>query len=198
LIVDLSNFNTVVLTDRERYDVAIGGGVRLGNLDLALHDIGNRAISHGTCPGVGVGGHFTHGGYGSSSRNWGLALDSIVGMDVVTANGSIKYVTKNQTPELFWVMLYASLRFSSPLLTIVLGNAWCSRLLWHRHYILRPNQSRSINSSLLRMVSFGNVRRQKPLHQILSPPAGLCQELHGRRSKHHIRYSPGWKTVPSR
>ena len=40
----------------------VGGGVRLGNLAQGVYDQGKRAISHGTCPGVGIGGHFTHGG----------------------------------------------------------------------------------------------------------------------------------------
>ena len=43
--------------------VTVGGGVGLGNLTLGLYKQGGRALPHGDCPGVGIGGHATHGGY---------------------------------------------------------------------------------------------------------------------------------------
>ncbi|KAI9796736.1 MAG: hypothetical protein M1833_005976 [Piccolia ochrophora] len=84
--------------------VKVGGGVRLGNLAVGIHKQGNRALPHGVCPGVGVGGHFTHGGHGFDSRLWGLALDTIVGMDVVTADGRSLHVTQSSYPDLFYAM----------------------------------------------------------------------------------------------
>ena len=41
----------------------VGGGARLGNMATAIYNQGQRALPHGTCPTVGIGGHFTHGGY---------------------------------------------------------------------------------------------------------------------------------------
>jgi len=38
---------------------AVGGGTRLGNMALGLYSQGQRALPHGTCPAVGIGGHFT-------------------------------------------------------------------------------------------------------------------------------------------
>lgn len=58
----------------------------------------------GTCPGVGIGGHATHGGYGYDSRLWGLALDTIVGLDVVLANGVEVHATKTSYPKIFFAM----------------------------------------------------------------------------------------------
>lgn len=78
--------------------------MRLGNLALGIYDQGQRALPHGTCPGVGIGGHFTHGGYGYASRLWGLALDTIVALDVVLANGSYIHATATQYPEVFFAM----------------------------------------------------------------------------------------------
>lgn len=37
----------------------VGAGVRIGNMALALYKQGKRALPHGTCPGVGIGGHAT-------------------------------------------------------------------------------------------------------------------------------------------
>jgi FAD/FMN-containing dehydrogenase len=53
---------------------------------------------------VGAGGHFTHGGYGHSSRKWGLALDSIIALDVVLANGTyVEGCNATNEPDLYWV-----------------------------------------------------------------------------------------------
>lgn len=80
----------------------VGGGVRLGNLALGIYAQGERALPHGTCPGVGIGGHATQGGYGHSSRLWGLTLDTIVGLDVVLANGSQIHTTSTKYPDIFY------------------------------------------------------------------------------------------------
>lgn len=82
----------------------VGAGVRLGNLARELYAQGERALPHGVCPGVGVGGHFTHGGYGYQSRAWGLALDSIVGLDVILADGSFVHATAERHHEVFFAM----------------------------------------------------------------------------------------------
>lgn len=101
MVVDLENFQTITV---DVNGVAIvGAGVRLGNLALGLYNQAKRALPHGTCPGVGIGGHFTHGGYGYDSRKWGLALDTIVALDVVLANGSFVHVTSTNYPKLYYV-----------------------------------------------------------------------------------------------
>jgi FAD/FMN-containing dehydrogenase len=82
----------------------VGAGVRLGNLALEVFAQGRRALPHGVCPGVGIGGHFTHGGYGYQSRLWGLALDSIVALDVVLANGSYITASEKEHPDIFYAM----------------------------------------------------------------------------------------------
>lgn len=62
------------------------------------------SLPHGTCPGVGVGGHAPLGGFGYDSRNWGLLVDTIVALDVVLANGTATSVSATQHPELFWAL----------------------------------------------------------------------------------------------
>jgi len=75
LIIDLRAFNEIELHD-ETGIATVGTGVRLGNLALGLFERGKRAVPHGVCPGVGIGGHFTHGGYGYPARLWGCMLTS--------------------------------------------------------------------------------------------------------------------------
>lgn len=71
---------------------------------IAIYEQGKRALPHGTCPGVGVGGHATHGGYGYSSRKWGVTLDHIVGLDVVLADGSQIHASNSENQDIFYAM----------------------------------------------------------------------------------------------
>lgn len=52
---------------------------------------------------VGVSGHALHGGYGFSSRNWGLALDSIQALHVILPDGRKVWASQRVQPDLFWV-----------------------------------------------------------------------------------------------
>ncbi|KAK5652003.1 hypothetical protein OQA88_10906 [Cercophora sp. LCS_1] len=103
LVVNLENFQSVVV-DNATYVAAVGAGVRLGNLALAIYAQGKRALAHGTCPGVGIGGHFTHGGYGYSSRAYGLAMEQMVAADVVLSNGTYVRVSSTEFPDVFWAL----------------------------------------------------------------------------------------------
>lgn len=53
-LVKLENFDM----DTTTWQATLGAGHRLGNLDKKLHQHG-RALPHGICPGVGIGGHAT-------------------------------------------------------------------------------------------------------------------------------------------
>ncbi|PVH92943.1 carbohydrate-binding module family 18 [Periconia macrospinosa] len=100
MMISLESF-TNVSVDQSGL-VKVGGGVRLGNMADGIWTQGKKALSHGTCPGVGIGGHATHGGYGHTSRNWGLAMDAIVKADVVLADGSLVTASASENSELFW------------------------------------------------------------------------------------------------
>ncbi|OLN86017.1 6-hydroxy-D-nicotine oxidase 3 [Colletotrichum chlorophyti] len=80
----------------------VQAGARLGHVATELHKQGKRAISHGTCPAVGVGGHALHGGHGMVSRKYGLATDWIKGATVVLANGTVTRCSATERPNLFW------------------------------------------------------------------------------------------------
>lgn len=55
LVIDMKNFTQVVL-NRAANTATIGTGNRLGDIALALN-AGGRAMPHGVCPYVGIGGH---------------------------------------------------------------------------------------------------------------------------------------------
>ena len=111
MVIDLQQGFSGVTVDKTTNVAKVGGGARLGNMAQAIYDQNKRALPHGTCPGVGIGGHATHGGYGYSSRAWGLSLDTIVGLDVVLANGSAVYATASAYPDVYYALRGAAESF---------------------------------------------------------------------------------------
>ncbi|CAO2648425.1 Nn.00g076920.m01.CDS01 [Neocucurbitaria sp. VM-36] len=110
MMINLQPMQTIQL-DKGTGVATVGGGVRLGNLADGIFNQGNAALSHGTCPGVGIGGHYTHGGYSHTSRNWGLAMDQIIAADVVLANGTLIKASSSQYPDIFWAVKGAAESF---------------------------------------------------------------------------------------
>ncbi|EPS41612.1 hypothetical protein H072_4489 [Dactylellina haptotyla CBS 200.50] len=108
-VIDMQRFHDVVY-DASTELAQVGGGARLGNIARKLYDQAKRGIPHGTCPAVGMG-HPSLGGFGISSRYWGLMADQIYQVEVVTADGSIKTARKNYNGDLFWALKGAAPSF---------------------------------------------------------------------------------------
>ncbi|KAG0140347.1 hypothetical protein CROQUDRAFT_665307 [Cronartium quercuum f. sp. fusiforme G11] len=103
LVVDLSRLKTVSV-DQSTGNALIGPGNRLGDVAIGLNAQAKRALPHGTCSYVGLGGHASFGGFGFTSRAWGLTLDNILSHEVVLANGTIVQASLNSNPDLFWAL----------------------------------------------------------------------------------------------
>ena len=98
--IDLSTFR------HARVDVAnriahVAGGSLLGELDREAMAVG-LVTTAGTVSHTGVGGLTTAGGFGRLGRRFGLALDNVVGADVVTADGRLLHVSADENADLFW------------------------------------------------------------------------------------------------
>ncbi|KAK6333960.1 hypothetical protein TWF696_002471 [Orbilia brochopaga] len=102
VVVDMQNFHDVVYNQSTGY-AEVGGGARLGNIAQKLYDQAKRAIPHGTCPAVGMG-HPSLGGFGISSRNWGLMVDSIAKVEVITADGALRLAKPSWNGDLLWAV----------------------------------------------------------------------------------------------
>lgn len=83
--------------------VRVGGGARWGDVASALGAAG-LAISSGDTATVGVGGLTVGGGIGWMVRAQGLAIDHLVGAEVVTADGRIVEASAEQNADLFWAL----------------------------------------------------------------------------------------------
>jgi FAD/FMN-containing dehydrogenase len=111
LVVDLTHMNSISVDERTHI-ATVGAGARLGDVARKLFDNGGRAISHGSCPAVGLSGHVLHGGYGWASHSHGLALDWMVGADVVLADGRHVHCSQAENPDLFWALRGAGSNFA--------------------------------------------------------------------------------------
>lgn len=103
VVIDLSRLATVEVVDPERHLVRIGGGAHWGQVVEALAPHG-LAISSGDTKSVGVGGLTLSGGIGWKVRRYGLALDTMVAAEIVTADGEIVTASAEENPELFWAI----------------------------------------------------------------------------------------------
>merc|ERR1712238_363881 len=72
-------------------------------------------LPHGICAHVHLGGHLQTGGYGQSCRAHGLLCDYVEGIELVTADGMLKRLSRPQkgkrnpkNDDLFWAVLGGS------------------------------------------------------------------------------------------
>ena len=76
-------------------------GVLLGTMDRAAQSPG-MVVPAGTVSHTGVAGLTLGGGFGRLSRKHGLTIDSLVGADVITADGRQLRASAEENADMFW------------------------------------------------------------------------------------------------
>ena len=61
-----------------------------------------RYVQGGGCTTVGVAGLIQSGGFGSFSKNYGMAASGLLEAEIVTADGAVRIANACTNPELFW------------------------------------------------------------------------------------------------
>jgi FAD/FMN-containing dehydrogenase len=56
----------------------------------------------GTVSHTGIGGLTLGGGFGRLGRRFGLSLDNLKSIDIVTADGRLQHASADENPDLFW------------------------------------------------------------------------------------------------
>jgi FAD/FMN-containing dehydrogenase len=100
VVIDLAGIADVVV-DPDNDTVRVGGGATWGQVDAATSEYG-RAAPSGIISTTGVGGLTLGGGLGHLTRSYGLTIDSLIGADVVLADGSRVHASADEHPDLFW------------------------------------------------------------------------------------------------
>lgn len=102
LVIDLHHMRSV-LVDPESRVARVQAGARLGDMDHETQAFG-LATTGGVDSRTGVAGLTLGGGLGHLARHHGLALDNVIGLDVVTADGELVRADEDQNKDLFWAL----------------------------------------------------------------------------------------------
>jgi len=100
--IDLSNYRGVRVDPRARR-AWVDGGTLLGHVD-------HESMAHGlvtplgTVSHTGVGGLTLGGGFGRLARRYGMSIDNLESVDIVTADGQLRHASASENSDLFWAV----------------------------------------------------------------------------------------------
>lgn len=100
MVIDLGLMKGVRV-DPASERVRAQGGVLLGELDRETQAFG-YAVPAGIVTHTGLAGLTLGGGIGWIMRKYGLTIDSLTSVDVVTADGEFLTASETEHPDLFW------------------------------------------------------------------------------------------------
>ena len=100
LMIDLSGMKSVRV-DPARHTVRAEPGVTWRQFDLETQQFG-LASTGGLVSTTGIAGFTLGGGIGWLVRKYGLALDNLISVDLVTAKGELVTASKKENADLFW------------------------------------------------------------------------------------------------
>jgi FAD/FMN-containing dehydrogenase len=109
LLIDLSRFRSVTVDAAARTAHATGGAL-LSQLDIAAQERG-LVCPVGVIGHTGVGGLTLGGGMGRLQRKFGLTIDNLRAVELVTADGQVVRASPDEHPDLFWGMRGAGANF---------------------------------------------------------------------------------------
>ncbi|MEV4755585.1 FAD-binding oxidoreductase [Micromonospora sp. NPDC049559] len=102
LVVDLTGLRSVEI-DVGRRTAVVGGGATVADLLAAARPYG-LVTPTGVVRAVGLAGLTLAGGYGPLNGRYGLALDNLLGAEVVLADGRRVVAAPDADAELFWAL----------------------------------------------------------------------------------------------
>ncbi|MGZ6586181.1 MAG: FAD-binding oxidoreductase [Solirubrobacteraceae bacterium] len=109
LVIDLSGMRGVHV-DPATAVVRAEGGATWGEVDREsqLHGL---AVPGGVVSTTGIAGLTLHGGVGHLRRKHGLTIDSLLSVDIVTADGQLRRASATENEDLFWAVRGAGSNF---------------------------------------------------------------------------------------
>lgn len=102
LVVDLSALKGLDI-DVDARTAWAGGGLLAGEYMQKTSGHG-LVTGFGDTPTVGIAGLTLGGGVGFLHRKLGLTIDSLLGAEIVTADGGVRLIDEQNDPDLFWAI----------------------------------------------------------------------------------------------
>ena len=102
MLIDVSGLNDVLIWP-DNPIATVGCGTTFGKLNSALA-MRQLHMPVGECDDVCVGGFMQGGGYGFTSRTFGIHSDNVLGIRVMLADGSVVNASAKSNRDLWWAM----------------------------------------------------------------------------------------------
>jgi FAD/FMN-containing dehydrogenase len=102
LLIDLSQMRSVRV-DRAARVAWVEPGATLADFDRETQAFG-LTTPVGINSTTGIAGLTLGGGFGWTSRKFGMSIDNLIGADVVTADGQMRRASEKENADLFWAL----------------------------------------------------------------------------------------------
>ncbi|MDI3314669.1 MAG: FAD-binding oxidoreductase [Mycobacterium sp.] len=100
MLLDVSRLDHCAV-DTDRMTARVGPG-KVASVFAAELDAQGLFFPAGHCSGICLGGYLLQGGYGWNSKVVGPACESVLGLQVITADGETIYCDADNHPDLYW------------------------------------------------------------------------------------------------
>ncbi|GGJ49797.1 FAD-binding oxidoreductase [Deinococcus roseus] len=100
VVIDVSELDSVRVS-RDAGTATIGAGIAMVDMYEALGEVG-VTLPGATGASVGLAGLTLGGGFGVTSRKWGLMCDNLLEVKVVDAHGNLLVANETENPNLYW------------------------------------------------------------------------------------------------
>lgn len=133
MVIDLGRLRYVAV-DPMRKTAVVGAGTTMTRLNAAL-DIYHLHVPGGSCHDVCVAGFMQGGGFGYTSRKFGMNCDNVLAVRVMLADGRIVVANDKVNRDLFWAVRGGTGGNFGILLEItyalhVVKSVWAFRIQW--------------------------------------------------------------------
>ncbi|WP_339667227.1 FAD-binding oxidoreductase [Maribacter arcticus] len=102
LVVDISNLKSFHV-DKANKTLWVQAGITFEELNPQL-EFFNLHLPGGGCPSVSIAGYMQGGGYGLTSRNFGIESDCVLAFTMMLADGTILTASASENIDLFWAV----------------------------------------------------------------------------------------------
>jgi FAD binding domain len=100
ILINMKGFNQFAI-NKETMTATAGPGVGGSTLLVELFK-NDLFFPAGHCKGVCIGGYLLQGGFAWNGRKLGMACESVIGLDIVTAEGEYVHASATQNADLYW------------------------------------------------------------------------------------------------